>query len=122
MLRHISGVFARRRMLSDSLRECAYMMRAGAAAHAKVANTQVEGLLAELRDLIAIASERIEGHREGPRAFSEVPVRVAQGLKRRLVFAGAVGDGKRRHVNRSEERRVGKECRVLCRSRWSADH
>src|SRR5881392_4431217 len=25
-------------------------------------------------------------------------------------------------VRRSEERRVGKECCALCRSRWSADH
>ena len=26
------------------------------------------------------------------------------------------------HVNRSEERRVGKECLRLCRSRWSPYH
>jgi SOS-response transcriptional repressor LexA len=26
------------------------------------------------------------------------------------------------HVSRSEERRVGKECRRLCRSRWSPYH
>ena len=26
------------------------------------------------------------------------------------------------HVRRSEERRVGKECRALCRSRWSPYH
>ena len=25
-------------------------------------------------------------------------------------------------VQRSEERRVGKECYALCRSRWSPDH
>ena len=26
------------------------------------------------------------------------------------------------HINRSEERRVGKECLRLCRSRWSPYH
>src|SRR5213079_2094361 len=26
------------------------------------------------------------------------------------------------HLGRSEERRVGKECRLLCRSRWSPYH
>jgi hypothetical protein len=31
----------------------------------------------------------------------------------------AMGEG---IVNRSEERRVGKECRRLCRSRWSPYH
>ena len=30
--------------------------------------------------------------------------------------AGAAGEA------RSEERRVGKECRVMCRSRWSPYH
>src|SRR3546814_11272373 len=30
--------------------------------------------------------------------------------------------GERRHGNRSEERRVGKECVSTCRSRWSPYH
>ena len=48
----------------------------------------------------------------------------------RLVFiAGEAGVGKsalveqaQRGLRRSEERRVGKECRRLCRSRWSPYH
>ena len=36
------------------------------------------------------------------------------GVPRGIVF-GLVGD-------RSEERRVGKECHLTCRSRWSPDH
>src|SRR3546814_7296684 len=32
------------------------------------------------------------------------------------------GDGKGRRVERSEERRVGKECVSTCRSRWSPYH
>ena len=33
-----------------------------------------------------------------------------------IVFEAALG------IERSEERRVGKECRRLCRSRWSPYH
>ena len=35
---------------------------------------------------------------------------------------GASGSGKTTLLNRSEERRVGKECLRLCRSRWSPYH
>ena len=35
------------------------------------------------------------------------------------VIYGFVAEGE---VRRSEERRVGKECRLLCRSRWSPYH
>ena len=40
------------------------------------------------------------------------------------LIRAAVGDatGKERRVQRSEERRVGKECVSLCRSRWSPYH
>jgi uncharacterized OB-fold protein len=39
------------------------------------------------------------------------------------LFAGISGDFNPMHLNeRSEERRVGKECRRLCRSRWSPYH
>jgi type I restriction enzyme M protein len=46
-----------------------------------------------------------------------------EGVKRRELTEGAAG-GFFRFVNdeRSEERRVGKECRRLCRSRWSPYH
>ena len=37
------------------------------------------------------------------------------------LFAGAAA-GTMSDVERSEERRVGKECRLLCRSRWSPYH
>ena len=32
------------------------------------------------------------------------------------------GNGEERARSRSEERRVGKECRSVCRSRWSPYH
>src|SRR3546814_13848429 len=49
------------------------------------------------------------GHRVNPLDF------VA--IKQDLVFVD--GDDA---AQRSEERRVGKECVSMCRSRWSADH
>src|SRR6202158_4123016 len=77
MFRHVRGILARRGMLAHGLRERADVMWAGAAAHAEIANPHVERLLSELRDLKTITGERIECHREGPRAFGEVPVPVA---------------------------------------------
>ena len=44
---------------------------------------------------------------------------VAQSLG---ISHGAVGAVVVRARGRSEERRVGKECRLLCRSRWSPYH
>ena len=39
------------------------------------------------------------------------------------VSAQSIGEpGTQMTMNRSEERRVGKECRALCRSRWSPYH
>ena len=49
-----------------------------------------------------------------------VPVgggRIRSGLK-----SGGEGKGIREKSKRSEERRVGKECQGLCRSRWSPYH
>ena len=47
---------------------------------------------------------------------SAITVRVGQALgKRDVAYARFAG-------GRSEERRVGKECRALCRSRWSPYH
>ena len=40
------------------------------------------------------------------------PARIAQGA----------GQKRGRRIIRSEERRVGKECTLRCRSRWSPDH
>src|SRR3546814_1057742 len=47
-----------------------------------------------------------------------------QGLSRGKwpVAAGQVDEGARPTENRSEERRVGKECVSTCRSRWSPYH
>ena len=53
---------------------------------------------------------------------------LSRDKKFRKQLLSAIGHGakaKRRaakRVGRSEERRVGKECPVLCRSRWSPYH
>ena len=38
------------------------------------------------------------------------------------AFGDAIAEIRRRELVRSEERRVGKECRTVCRSRWSPYH
>jgi serine/threonine protein kinase len=79
----------------------------------------------------------------GEGAYGTVYRALHLGLKRafalKLLHASAAGEpeliarfrreaealGRLRHpgvVERSEERRVGKECRRLCRSRWSPYH
>ena len=47
--------------------------------------------------------------------------------KEDFVIKGTIWDGKKLHTlyqeaYRSEERRVGKECTIQCRSRWSPYH
>jgi hypothetical protein len=83
--------------LPTCLGEGADVMRTGAAAHAEVADVQREGLAPELRDLEAVARERIE--RDGKRlaAVIVVVVLVAQRLERRLVGRRAVRHRQRGH-------------------------
>ena len=61
--------------------------------------------------------------------IAEVPVAdggdgtVAAALAAGFAAVGATAEGPTgERVRRSEERRVGKECHVVCRSRWSPYH
>src|SRR3546814_5328103 len=49
---------------------------------------------------------------------------IFQGKQEERKFIDVVADvmGRRMETDRSEERRVGKECVSTCRSRWSPDH
>ena len=53
---------------------------------------------------------------------AHVKVSKAQALERAIEVLDAVGIPNARQRARSEERRVGKECSVTCRSRWSPYH
>src|SRR3546814_8719649 len=58
-----------------------------------------------------------------PHEAADVPdaaVRVPIGVRHRCDNGGLGGSD--RHEERSEERRVGKECVSTCRSRWSPYH
>ena len=48
--------------------------------------------------------------------------RVRRGLEKGLLLGGVLGTNLFFLLARSEERRVGKECLRLCRSRWSPYH
>ena len=54
------------------------------------------------------------------KAVQHVNISVAKGET--LAIVGESGSGKSVTSTRSEERRVGKECEVPCRSRWSPYH
>src|SRR5213079_1165440 len=70
--------------------------------------TQYESYAQRLRPIVGDASLLVD---EALREGKEVLFEGAQGTLLDLDLG-----------TRSEERRVGKECRLLCRSRWSAEH
>jgi hypothetical protein len=47
---------------------------------------------------------------------------TAQGMKWEGIAQGIKWEGTAQGMKRSEERRVGKECLLGCRSRWSPYH
>ena len=73
---------------------------------------------------------RVLRDRKRPDARQLLSLLLALGAGLSLALAltrpeiGALGTGANRLalVRRSEERRVGKECRTVCRSRWSPYH
>src|SRR3546814_13710618 len=62
-----------------------------------------------LSDIVVTAQKRSEN-------LQQVPISVAAVSAERLQAAGVVS------IQRSEERRVGKECVSTCRSRWAPLH
>ena len=55
---------------------------------------------------------------KGPPPTEEIPFKIPMGIIARAMSNRYAGDG----TVRSEERRVGKECASMCRSRWSPYH
>src|SRR3546814_980360 len=77
-------------------------------------------------DLVAARARPVD-HRRGEAGQLAVAVGLAQLVADRILVAGlplggAVAQHQMREVERSEERRVGKECVSTCRSRWSPYH
>src|SRR3546814_17458966 len=78
---------------------------------------------AEMEPLVGVAEAVQEMHLlEGLRAV--VPMRLVDrlGVRQAGSLEGGVDDLPGGHLERSEERRVGKECVSTCRSRWSPVH
>ena len=60
---------------------------------------------------------------DGTPALKDLSIQIQKGKTTGIL--GGNGAGKSTlflNLNRSEERRVGKECRIGCRSRWSPYH
>src|SRR3546814_5835683 len=70
------------------------------------------------------ASAHVLGHSKRAEALVGVMDLALHGIDAEPQSADAVYDelGLMRYPQRSEERRVGKECVSTCRSRWSPDH
>ena len=65
-------------------------------------------------------AEALETHRMPPKGMPQPPEEQRQ---QAVTWVRAeLSAYAKKHDGRSEERRVGKECCALCRSRWSPDH
>jgi hypothetical protein len=75
-------------------------------------------------DRVRQNAERLESAAAFDRNRAERPhaLRTLQPFLDRLAALPELQNDERRLISRSEERRVGKECRRLCRSRWSPYH
>src|SRR3546814_18665955 len=71
-------------------------------------------------DLLDLAETLID-KKSGPFDASDYHNHYIDALKR-VIAKKAKAKGRRILEDRSEERRVGKECVSTCRSRWSPDH
>ena len=56
------------------------------------------------------------------KGWSQIELARAAGIPQPTICRLESGDIEQPKLNRSEERRVGKECTRLCRSRWSPYH
>ena len=74
---------------------------------------------AAFRRLVGLIVDFCAEHLVGPHWGEQIRLRRDNALQVSMVFQGLTRGAA---VARSEERRVGKECALLCRSRWSPYH
>src|SRR5262249_40027895 len=74
-------------------------------------------LQAELKQKISEAKKELEHERKSPKKGG-VSYKIPRQGAGQIILLGAPNAGKSQVLSRSEERRVGKECRC----RWSPDH
>ena len=70
-------------------------------------NEEQRAVVATVRDFVR---RELVPHEDLVEQLDEVPEELAREIRGQAI------------AGRSEERRVGKECRALCRSRWSPYH
>src|SRR5213592_3306733 len=100
--------------------EAAGHLAARFAGLARAAVTATGGEVIELRGDEALCV--FHSARQALRAAVELQMRFRQHVEDQPAFPLGVGIGLAAGEARSEERRVGKECATLCRSRWSPYH
>ena len=122
------GYLERSQALGPKLNAYATLLPELARKQAKQAESEVaagnyrgplHGLPYAAKDLLAVAGYATTW---GARPFADQKLDFDATVIMRLNEAGAVLIGKAAMIERSEERRVGKECSSPCRSRWSPYH
>src|SRR5262249_29155804 len=96
--RHVGGIAAGGWMPAERLSERADVMRTGAAAHTERAHIERMGGLGEIRDLEAVAGERVKRNRKRMIARNAGAARIVERLKGRLARRRAVRHRKRRNM------------------------
>jgi hypothetical protein len=79
---------------------------------------QIEEVLEEIKERCDAAKIEYEDDSNADENDISVTINMPCGRETRTIYLFDYDD----LVARSEERRVGKECRRLCRSRWSPYH
>ena len=96
------------------------------AAAARLADVHREALRVDGRIRFTTApTSSADGRTRAVTGYASVSQNEALAISRRLAERVQVTDGRTRVYvlgERSEERRVGKECTATCRSRWSPYH
>src|SRR3546814_20708336 len=93
-----------------------------------VCSSDLDNALLRLLHAVELAADLVAAHElDADSAVSTLfqiggEGQTAGAFDQQVALIEAGGAELQRHLGRSEERRVGKECVSTCRSRWSPDH